>query len=68
MPTYTVEVISTTRKVYKIEDAKTVDQAKSIAKARYVADAPIGLTEESHTITGVDVVAGQNDNADDNEG
>lgn len=63
MPTYTVEVITTGRKVYEVKDAKTEKQAKDIARHRHEENAPIDLKEESCIVTDIKVTGGQNDNA-----
>jgi hypothetical protein len=67
MPTYTVEVIATDRRVYKVKEAQNDLQAETIAKDRFEADAPIDLVEESRKITRVNVTSGQNDDATDGE-
>lgn len=61
MPTYTVEVMTTGRKIYKVEGAKTEDQAKEIARTRHQENAPIDLVDESCIITEIKVTGGQND-------
>lgn len=61
MPTYTVEVISTGRKIYRVKDAKTEEQAKDIARVRHEENAPIDLVDESCIVTDIKVTGGQND-------
>ena len=61
MPTYTVEVITTGRKIYRVKDAKTEDQAKEIARHRHEENAPIDLVDESCIVTDVKV----NDDSED---
>jgi hypothetical protein len=61
MPTYTVEVITTGRKIYKVKDAKSEEQAKEIARTRHDQNAPIDLEDESCIVTEIKVTGGQND-------
>jgi hypothetical protein len=65
MPTYTVEIVATDRRVYEVKDAQTDKQAENIARARFEAEAPIDLVEEEHKVTKVTVIGGQNDNVKD---
>ena len=51
MPTYTVEVITTGRKIYRVKEAKTEEQAKEIAQHRHEENAPIDLVSESCIVT-----------------
>ena len=61
MPTYNVEVITTGRKIYRVKDAKTEDQAKDIARHRHEENAPIDLVSESCIVTDIKV----NDDSED---
>ena len=61
MPTYTVEVITSGRKIYKVKDAQSEQQAKDIARHRHEENAPIDLVDESCIVTDIKVTGGQND-------
>lgn len=61
MPTYTVEVITTGRKIFKVKEAQTEEQAKDIARHRHEENAPIDMVEESCIVTEIKVTGGQND-------
>jgi hypothetical protein len=55
MPTYTVEVVTTGRKVYEVKDAACEETAKETARQRHEQNAPIDLVHESCIVTEVRV-------------
>lgn len=56
MRDYVVEVITSGRKVFKIKDAQSEEQAKDIAVQRHEQNAPIDLVDEASTVTEINIV------------
>ncbi len=67
MPDYVVEVVIEERRIYKIEHAQTLNEARGLARERANQDSPLGLDTTQRAITDVVLVGDSFNDGDDDD-